>query len=169
MSWLLPVDPYIYTVDMGRVGGRPAPGRHPWDLRGIKKAGFSVIVSFECDRIDPDEIRAAGFEHVKMCVEDFNPPTLEQLREFNELCDRAVAEGKKVLTHCWAGRGRTGTFLASRLIWRGMGAADAIAEIRQKILKTQRTVAGAIEPSQEASLFAFERTLRPPAPRNISK
>ena len=155
------MDPYIYTVDMGRVGGRPAPGRHSWDLREIKKAGFAVIVSFECERINPDEIRAAGLEHVKICVEDFAPPTLEQLREFNELCDCTVAEGKKVLSHCWAGRGRTGTFLASRSIWRGMGAADAIADVRRKILKTQRTLAGAIEPSQEAALFAFERTLRP--------
>ena len=155
------MDPYIYTVDMGRVGGRPAPGRHSWDLREIKKAGFAVIVSFECERINPDEIRAVGIEHVKICVEDFAPPTLEQLREFNELCDRTVAEGKKVLSHCWAGRGRTGTFLASRSIWRGMGAADAIADVRRKILKTQRTLAGAIEPSQEAALFAFERTLRP--------
>jgi len=155
------MDPYIYTVDMGRVGGRPAPGREPWDLKDIKKAGFAVVVSFECERINPDEIRAAGLEHVTICVEDFQPPTLQQLREFNELCDRKVAEGKKVLTHCWAGRGRTGTFLASRLIWTGMGTADAIAEVRQKILKTQRTLAGAIEASQEAALFAFERTLRP--------
>jgi len=155
------MDPYIYTVDMGRVGGRPAPGREPWDLKAIKKAGFGVVVSFECGRIDSDEIRAAGLDHVRICVEDFQPPTLEQLREFNELCDRKVAAGTKVLTHCWAGRGRTGTFLASRLIWTGMGAADAIAEIRQKILRTQRTLAGAIEPSQEAALFAFERTLRP--------
>jgi atypical dual specificity phosphatase len=155
------MDPMIYTVDMNRVGGRPAPGREPWDLRDIKKAGFAVIVSFECDRIDSDEIRAAGIEHVKICVGDFQAPTLDQLREFNELCDRKIAEGKKVLTHCWAGRGRTGTFLASRLIWRGMRTADAIAEVRQKILKTQRTLAGAIESSQEASLFAFEQTLRP--------
>ena len=155
------MDPFVYTVDMGRVGGRPAPGREPWDLRGLRRAGFAVIVSFECERIDGDEIRAAGIEHVRICVEDFTPPTQEQLREFNELCDRALAEGEKVLAHCWAGRGRTGTFLASRLVWTGMGAADAIAEVRAKILKTQRTLAGAIEPAQEAALFAFERSLRP--------
>ena len=43
----------------------------------------------------------------------------------------------------------------------GMKTADAIAEVRQKILKTQHTLAGAIEPSQEAAVFAFEQTLRP--------
>src|SRR2546427_7065447 len=146
---------------MNRVGGRPAPGREPWDLKGIKKAGFAVIVPFRCDRTASEETRAAGIEHVRICVEDFQPPTLDQLREFNELCDRKIAEGKKVLTHCWAGRGRTGTFLASRLIWRGMKTADAIAEVRQKILKTQHTLAGAIEASQEAALVAVEQTLRP--------
>ena len=156
------MDPFVYTVDMGRVGGRPAPGREPWDLRGLKKAGFAVIVSFECERLedaDAAEIRAVGLEHVRICVEDFTPPTQEQLREFNVLCDRALGEGKKVLAHCWAGRGRTGTFLASRLIWTGMGTADAMAEVRAKILKTQRTLAGAIEPAQEAALYAFERSL----------
>src|SRR5207247_5399415 len=155
------MDPFIYTVDMGSGGSRPAPGREPWDLKDIKKAGFAVVVSFECDAIASDEISAAGLEHVKICVEDFQPPTLEQLREFNELCDRKIAEGKKVLTHCWAGRGRTGTFLASRLIWRGMKTRDAITEAREKIWKTQHSVDGAIEASQEAALFAFERTWRP--------
>ena len=155
------MDPFIYLVDGNRVGGRPAPGREPWDLKQIKRAGFSVIVSFECDRIDEDEIRAEGFEHVKICVEDFTAPTQEQLREFNELCDRKLAEGRKVLAHCWAGRGRTGTFLAARLIWKGIPVADALADIRAKVLKTQRTVAGAVEPSQEEALHEFERSLRP--------
>ena len=153
------MDPFIYLVDGNRVGGRPAPGREPWDLREIRRAGFSVIVSFECERIDEDEIRAAGLEHVKICVDDFTAPTQEQLREFNELCDRKLAEGKKVLAHCWAGRGRTGTFLASRLVWKGMPVADALADIRAKVLRTQRTVAGAIEPSQEEALHEFERSL----------
>src|SRR2546422_660205 len=79
---------------------------------------------------------------------------------FEETCDGATRDGPLHL-HRRHGPGRTGTFLASRSIWRGMGAADAIADVRRKILKTQRTLAGAIEPSQEAALFAFERTLRP--------
>lgn len=154
------MDPLIYTIEGGRVGGRPAPAKVPWDLEAIKRAGFATIVSFECDRLDGEAIRKAGLEHVRICVEDFQPPTLEQLIEFNELLDRRLSEGKKVLTHCWAGRGRTGTFLSSRLIWTGRGAEEAIAEVRGKVFATQGTLAGAIEPSQEEALFAFERLVR---------
>ncbi len=152
-------DRYLYTLDEGRLGGRPAPGFAPWDLAALRKAGFTVVVSFECDRIDGEEIRKAGLEHVRICVEDFAPPTLDQLRRFNELVDAKLAGGAKVLAHCWAGRGRTGTFLSSRLVWQGRPAGEAIKEIREKILATQGTLAGAIEPSQEAALYAFERSL----------
>ena len=154
------MDRFLYTVDEARVGGRPAPGFAPWDLAALKGAGFHVCVSFECDRVDPEEIRAAGLEHIRICVEDFMPPTLDQLRAFNEIVDARLAQGHKVLAHCWAGRGRTGTFLASRLIWNGTPTANAIAQVRSKIAQTQGTLAGAIEESQEAALFAFERSLR---------
>ncbi len=155
------MDPLIYLVDGNRVGGRPAGGWAAWDLKAIKRDGFSVLVSFECspDRLNEDEVRAAGLEHIKIPVDDFTAPTLDQLREFSEICDLKLREGKKVLAHCWAGRGRTGTFLASRLIWTGMGTGDAIAEVRAKILKTQRSVAGAIESEQEEILYEFERSL----------
>ena len=88
------------------------------------------------------------------------PPTLDQLRAFNEIVDARLAQGHKVLAHCWAGRGRTGTFLASRLIWNGTPAREAIAEVRSKIMETQGTLAGAIEDSQEAALVAFEDIVR---------
>ena len=152
------MDPYIYTIDGGRVGGRPAPGRIPWDLDAIKKAGFTTIVSFECERIDGDEIRKSGLEHIRICVEDFAPPTQGQLQQFNEIVDERLAKGGKVLTHCWAGRGRTGTFLSSRLIWNGTPARDAISEIRARVFETQGTLAGAIEPAQEEALYVFEKS-----------
>lgn len=155
------MDPLIYTVDGGRVGGRPAPGRAAWDLRAIRRAGFTTIVSFECERIDGDEIRAAGIEHIRICVEDFTAPTQEQLRRFNEIVDGRLEKGGRVLAHCWAGRGRTGTFLSSRLIWTGTPAQEAIAQVRAKVFATQGTLAGAIEPEQEDALYLFEKSLEP--------
>lgn len=149
-----------YTIEDGRLAGRPGPTRLPWDLEALKAEGFTVIVSFECDRLDPSEIRAAGIEHRMICVDDFTAPTLDQLFEFNEFVDRKFKEGKRVLTHCYAGRGRTGTFLASRLVWRGTSVEEAVKDIRAKILRAQGTLAGAIEPVQLEALHHFAAVVR---------
>ena len=150
----------VYTIEEGRVGGRPGPTRAPWNLAALKRDGWTVIVSFECDRLDPAEVRAAGIEHRLICVEDFTAPTIDQLYEFNAFVDRKLKEGAKVLTHCYAGRGRTGTFLASRLVWRGVSVEEAVRQVRSKIASTQGTLAGAIEPAQLEALHHFDRSLR---------
>jgi len=147
----------VYTIEGGRVGGRPGPTRAPWDLAALKRDGWTVVVSFECDRLDPSEVRAAGLEHKMICVDDFTAPTIDQLYEFNAFVDRKLKEGAKVLTHCYAGRGRTGTFLASRLIWNGASVEEAVREVRAKIAATQGTLAGAIEPVQLEALHHFAR------------
>jgi len=150
----------VYTIEEGRVGGRPGPTRAPWNLAALKRDGWTVIVSFECDRLDPAEVRAAGIEHRLICVEDFTAPTIDQLYEFNAFVDQKLKEGAKVLTHCYAGRGRTGTFLASRLVWRGVSVEEAVRQVRAKIASTQGTLAGAIEPAQLEALHHFDRSLR---------
>lgn len=148
-----------YAIEEGRLAGSPGPTRVAWDFAEIKRAGYSVVVSFECDRLDPPAIRAAGLEHKLICVDDFTAPTVDQLFEFNEFVDRKYKEGKKVLTHCYAGRGRTGTFLASRLVWRGTRVEDAVKEVRAKVLAAQGTLAGAIEPVQLEALHHFSRAI----------
>ncbi len=148
-----------YTIEDGRLAGSPGPTRVDWDLASMKAAGFTVIVSFECDRLDAAKIRAAGLEHKLICVDDFTAPTLDQLFEFNEFVDRKFKEGKRVLAHCYAGRGRTGTFLASRLVRQGTPVEEAVKQVRAKILAAQGTLAGAIEPVQMEALHHFARVL----------
>ena len=145
------MDPFVYTIEGGRVGGRPGPMKVPWNLRALAADGWTVIVSFECELLEPEhvkEIRALGLDHRTICVVDFTAPTIDQLFEFNEFVDARLAAGKKVLAHCYAGRGRTGTFLASRLVWRGMSVEDAVAEVRA----TPGVVA--VAPTAAGSAFA---------------
>ena len=54
------MDPLVYTIEGGRVGGRPGPMRYAWDLRELKQAGFTVIVSFECELLEPEHVREIG-------------------------------------------------------------------------------------------------------------
>lgn len=148
-----------YTVDGGRLAGLPGPAYMEWDFARLRKMGYSVVVSLECDRLNTFEIEDAGFEHKKICVEDFTAPTLGQIDEFVSFVDAKLAEGKKVLVHCYAGRGRTGTMLAAHLIHQGMSFDAAVREIRERAGKAYGTLRGVIEPEQEELLRQYARRL----------
>jgi len=151
---------FYYTVDGGRLAGLPGPAYMEWDFARLRKMGYSVVVSLECDRLNTFEIEDAGFEHKKICVQDFTPPTLEQIDEFVGFVEAKLAEGKKVLVHCFAGRGRTGTMLAAFLIHRGMSSEAAIREIRDRAGEAYGTVRGVIEPEQEEILHHYSQQRR---------
>ena len=148
-----------YTIDGGRLAGLPGPAYMEWDFARLRKMGYSVVVSLECDRLNTFEIEDAGFEHKKICVEDFSAPTFDQIDEFLAFVDAKLADGKKVLVHCYAGRGRTGTMLAAHLIRRGMSPEAAIREIRERAGAVYGTVRGVIEPEQEEILHQYARRL----------
>jgi len=154
------VQMFYYTLDGGRLAGLPGPAFMSWDFARLRKLGYTVVVSLECDRLNTFEIEEAGFEHKKICVEDFAPPTLDQVDEFVSFVDAKLAEGKKVLVHCYAGRGRTGTMLAAYLIHGGASSEAAIREIRERAGKAYGTIRGVIEPEQEELLHHYARVVR---------
>src|SRR2546425_11939706 len=84
------------TIGGGRLAGLPGPAYVGWDFARLRKMGYSVVVSLECDRLNTFEIQDAGFEHKKICVEDFSAPTLDQVDHFVAFVNSKIAEGKKV-------------------------------------------------------------------------
>jgi atypical dual specificity phosphatase len=62
---------------------------------------------------------------------DFAAPENTQVLRFCQLVDEAAEKGERVMVHCLAGIGRTGTFLAAYLMWHeGLTARQALSKVR---------------------------------------
>ncbi len=112
-------------------GGQPTQEGMDWLVcdRGVK----TVVDLRGSDKASPfcqwDRPRWPNVEHHNIEVEDYETPTLDELREFIRLADRADAQSP-LFVHCKAGIGRTGTMIACWRITHGWTADKAIEQER---------------------------------------
>lgn len=119
------------------------------DLDYLAAEGVSVIVTLTEFSLDLPPNSAFSSYHLP--IEDFGAPDHEQTAQFCTLVDEAEQEGRRVMVHCLAGIGRTGTLLAAYLMWREkLTAAQALTEVRRR----RREYVQSVE--QEAYLQAWE-------------
>ena len=124
------------------------------ELEDLYREGFRTIISLldeneQTPDYDIGGIEAKGFKRYSIPLQDFTAPPLADFKEFMETVINSFKKGK-VLVHCEAGIGRTGTMAAAYWIKKGLSASEAIKKIRN-------SMPGAIEmPEQEESLFEFE-------------
>jgi len=132
------------------IAGMAKPASSVYDFEFLKENGLEAIVSLTEYPLSEILIEEFGFSVKHIPVRDFQPPTMEQVEDFVVFAKNARSEGKKLVVHCDAGIGRTGTILACYLVSKGYSAADAIEEVRTKRPGSIETI------EQEEVVLEFE-------------
>lgn len=100
-------------------------------LEYFREEGITAIVSLtERAFASAAYMDEFGFECHHIPIADFTAPSMEQIEEFVEVVRKAKEHGGKVVVHCLAGRGRTGTMLACYFVSDGMSPDRALSRVR---------------------------------------
>ena len=120
------------------------------DLEHIRAWGASIVVSLvehhEFAELGvealPAEALRLGMAWRHLPISDRQAPGHAFERRWAEVGTElviALREGRRIFLHCKGGLGRTGTVAASLLREAGLGAAEAVAQVRMARQKTIET------------------------------
>lgn len=97
----------------------------------IKAQRINAIVNLCAEFSDLHEIEHNhGFEVYYLPIWDDDIPGMDEMEKALAWLDEAIYLGKKILVHCRHGIGRTGTFIASYMIRRGLNLKSAKEKLK---------------------------------------
>lgn len=114
----------------GRFGTRDAPASLDDDLAWLRAQGIGAVLSLTETPLTAGTLDRHGLIELHLPVDDLRAPTPWQLDAALDFIDGQRARGRSVAVHCLMGQGRTGTVLAAYLIRGGLGAEEALRELR---------------------------------------
>ena len=122
---------FSWVID-DEIAGSRGP-RSVTDLKLIRDQGVRALVRItDWPRVTPDEIATLGMADCHESVPDMEAPSLSQIEHIFDFIQECLDEGKPVGVSCDGGFGRTGTLLACYLVKKGLGAEDAIKQLKAK-------------------------------------
>jgi len=101
------------------------------DLDLLRGAGVTVLVTLTEHPLSEAVLNAHGLKSLFFPIPDMRAPSIQAAASMCEQVASLLASREVVAFHCRAGHGRTGTALASLLIWEGQSAEDALATVRR--------------------------------------
>lgn len=111
-----------------------------WSL--LKKENIKAILNVRADENDPaiketnekekNYCIANTIKYCYMPVQDFTVASDDQLIRGVAFIERNIGLGKRVLVHCGEGRGRSPSFVAAYLIFKGCSAEKAVGLVKKK-------------------------------------
>ena len=127
----------VFWVIPEKLAGRAGPDVEPWDVKGLRKAGFTAVVSTH-EECHAETIKDAGLKHFAEFMPTAYPTNDALINRFVELVRGAtetvvqeINGGGKVLVHCYAGRDRTGLVLCAALMrLEGLDWKEALKRVR---------------------------------------
>jgi len=126
-------------------------------LEIMKRLGVKAVLNLltpEEKTIPDDMYKMNGFDYLNIPIPDMHPPTIDEIEKAVTWIDEKIKNGKTVLVHCYAGLGRTGTIIASYLVYKGYDPEKAIKYIREKRPGSIQTL------EQELSIKLFYQKLK---------
>jgi len=154
----------FHWLEPGLLGGCAQPGvvGDPGaDLAALERVGTRVLVTLT-EEWEPDAhlMRNYGIVSLYFPIPDREAADTASTEDLCEKVDGYLRDGEAVVFHCRAGKGRTGTLLASQLIWAGMSAPEAVELVRSK----NRNWIESSAQMEFLTRFAAERGAKMPRP-----
>ncbi len=133
------------------IDGKVAASGRPFSRRQVnwlRKNGVSAILTLTEEPLPNNW--TVGVETHHISLRDHAPIDPPKMREAADYIAFMTSNGKAVLVHCLAGKGRTGSVLAAYMIaYEGKTSRQALEELRSKR-------PGSVERHQEPKVVEFE-------------
>ena len=137
--------PNSYAVPRSRLYAGEYPGARTATAAQVKLAGLLDAGVTHCiDLTEEHELytyhellaelaepRGVTVVHERLSIPDMDIPEASRMTEILDAIDASLAAGNVVYVHCYGGIGRTGTVVGCHFVRRGLGGAEALAEVQR--------------------------------------